>query len=76
MFGADPRGGINSSSPAFNAVKAAVIIGNEANGLSDSARAVSDKLVSIKMDGNAESLNAAIAASVLMYELTHKKLES
>lgn len=76
VFGADPRGGINSSSPEFTAHKAAVIIGNEANGLSDSARAVSDKLVSIQMDGNAESLNAAIAASVLMYELTHKNTKN
>ena len=76
VFGADPRGGIGSDSPEFYACKAAVIIGNEANGLSDSARAVSDRLVSIHMGGSAESLNAAVAASVLMYELTHRASES
>ena len=69
VFGADPRGGISSDSAEFGSGKSAVIIGNEAGGLSQSARVTADKLVSIPMDGNAESLNAAIAASVLMYEL-------
>ncbi|MBO4326169.1 MAG: RNA methyltransferase [Clostridia bacterium] len=70
VFGADPRGDILSSSGEFGVEKTAVIIGNEANGLTDSARAASDKLVKIPMSGRAESLNAAIAAAVLMYELS------
>ncbi len=69
VFGADPRGGISSDSDDFGGNKVAVIIGNEAGGLSKSARAMSDGLVTIPMDGNAESLNAAIAAAVIMYEL-------
>lgn len=47
----------------------AVIIGNEANGLSDSAIFESDVKVTIPMNGRAESLNAAAAASVLMWEM-------
>ena len=72
LFGADPRAGIDSRSAGFSGERCAVIIGNEANGLTDVARAVSDSLVKIDMAGNAESLNAAVAAAVLMYELSGK----
>ncbi len=47
----------------------AVIIGNEANGLSDLAKSCCDSFVYIEMSGNAESLNAAVAASVIMWEM-------
>lgn len=43
------------------------IIGNEANGISDEVAALADELVIIPMYGNVESLNAAIAASILMF---------
>ena len=49
--------------------KTAVMIGNEANGLSLEAKQVCDEFVFIEMSGNAESLNAAVAASVFMWEL-------
>ena len=70
VFGADPRGGTSSVDRRFGEGRTAIIIGNEARGLSDAARAVSDELVTIPMAGSAESLNAAIAAAVLMYELS------
>ena len=44
------------------------IIGNEANGLSDAVKAVSTP-ITIKMTGRAESLNAAVAASIVMWEM-------
>lgn len=47
----------------------AVIIGNEANGLSDLAKSACDSFVFIEMSGNAESLNAAVAASIIMWEM-------
>lgn len=47
----------------------AVVIGNEANGLSDLAKSACDSFVFIEMSGNAESLNAAVAASVIMWEM-------
>lgn len=50
----------------------AVLIGNEANGLSDFAVKSSDFKVMIEMKGEAESLNAASAAAILAYKLTHK----
>lgn len=47
--------------------KMAIIIGNESNGISDEALAACDMLVKLPMYGKAESLNASVAAGVLMY---------
>ncbi|MBP2069810.1 TrmH family RNA methyltransferase [Anaerococcus nagyae] len=44
-------------------------IGNEANGLSEDIRNLTDIFVKIPMQGKIESLNAAIAASILMNKL-------
>ncbi|MBO5745599.1 MAG: RNA methyltransferase [Clostridia bacterium] len=49
-----------------------VLIGNEANGLTDEAIAMCDKKITITMKGRAESLNAAAAASIIMWEMTRK----
>ena len=46
----------------------AFLIGNEGKGLSEKLARASDELVKIEMKGEVESLNAAIAATVLMYE--------
>lgn len=48
--------------------KFALIIGNESIGLSQQALDLVDKKINIPMPGNAESLNASIAAAILMYE--------
>lgn len=48
----------------------AVVIGNEGNGLTPECRAACSGLVTIRMLGRAESLNAAAAAAVLMWEMT------
>ena len=49
--------------------RTAVLIGNEGNGLSDEISSKSDILVKIPMEGKVESLNAAVAAALLMYEV-------
>lgn len=46
-----------------------VMIGNEANGLTESAKQSADVLVTIPMTGRAESLNAAAAAAIAMWEM-------
>ena len=46
-----------------------VIIGNEGHGLSESAILACDKKIYIPMSEGAESLNAAVAASVFMWEI-------
>ena len=53
---------------------AALIIGNEAHGLSDDARALPHKLVGIPMRGSAESLNAAVAGSIILFEAQRQRL--
>lgn len=54
--------------------KFCIIIGGEANGLSDEVRAKCDNIISIPMTGEIESLNAAVSGAVLMYEFLRKKL--
>ena len=49
--------------------RAAIVVGNEANGVSDEVINVSDQAIRIPMAGRVESLNAAIAAAILMYEV-------
>ena len=46
----------------------AFLIGNEGNGLRDEVVACADRRILIPMCGHAESLNAAVAAAVLMFE--------
>lgn len=53
--------------------KCAVFIGNEANGLSDKAAFLADELIKIPMEGKVESLNAAVAAAILMYEAARQR---
>ncbi len=50
--------------------RAAVIIGSEGRGVSQSALNLSDKRVIIPMAGRAESLNAGVAAAIVIYEMT------
>lgn len=49
--------------------KIALVIGNEANGINEQLISKSDKLIKIPIYGDAESLNAAISAAILMYEI-------
>jgi TrmH family RNA methyltransferase len=53
--------------------KCAIMIGNEANGISPEAVGMSDQYIKIPMEGSVESLNAAVAAAVLMYEVYRQK---
>ncbi len=48
----------------------ALVIGNEARGVSDSVMQAADVRLKLPMRGGAESLNAAVAAGIMMYELT------
>lgn len=47
-----------------------LIVGSEGNGVSDAVKAVATHRVKLPMRGGAESLNAAVAAGIMMYELT------
>lgn len=52
-----------------------MIIGNESKGVSSSLQLLSDELIKIPMVGGAESLNAAVASSVIMYEALRQRLD-
>ncbi len=52
---------------------AALIIGNEAHGASDDAYYLADSAVSIPMNAETESLNAAIAASIIIFEAVRQR---
>ena len=47
-----------------------LVIGSEGNGVTDEVKAVATHKVKLPMRGGAESLNAAVAAGIMMYELT------
>ncbi len=53
--------------------KCAILIGNEANGLSNEIAGMSDRYIKIPMAGKVESLNAAISAAILMYEVYRQR---
>lgn len=67
LYAADPKGSllIENLPPGGGAL----LVGNEAHGLSEEARKSAAFLVSIPMPGRAESLNAAVAASICAYEM-------
>lgn len=50
--------------------KNAIVIGNEASGVSNEVLEVSDIITKIDMVGNAESLNASVAAGIVMYKFS------
>ena len=51
----------------------AFLIGNEGNGLRDEVAECADCRIRIPMQGKAESLNAAVAAAVLMFEVSRQR---
>ncbi len=67
---------IRLGSPEFEAergsVPASAVIGNEGHGLSDAVLEACDKSVYIPMEANTESLNAGVAAALIMWELCKK----
>ena len=54
--------------------RVSVAVGNEGSGLSAVLRAESDVSVTIPMPGGSESLNAAVAAAVVLYEVVRQRL--
>ena len=71
-IGADPHSSISCIELPYYK-KSAIIIGNESQGISSEITALLDKNAKIPMPGRAESLNAGIAASIMMYEFSVRK---
>ena len=60
--------------PRILSLRLAFVMGNEANGVTESLLAAADKRVFIPMQGRAESLNVAMAAGVVMFEALRQRL--
>ena len=54
--------------------KKIIVIGNEANGVSKEIQEMADEKVKIPMLGKTESLNASVAAGIVMYEYVRQKI--
>ena len=67
IYGAEADG-INYQSVDY-ANKIVLVIGSEGNGLSDLVRKNCDEIISLPMKGNINSLNASVAAGILIYNL-------
>ena len=52
--------------------KSAIVIGNEANGVSKEILNLADKKIKIPMLGKTESLNAAVATGIILYNAVRK----
>lgn len=73
IFGTAAEGSI----PMYKAnlkVPAALVIGNEGDGMSTLVRKNCDVTVSIPLNGRISSLNASAAASILLYEAVRQRL--
>ena len=51
-----------------------LIIGNEGKGISSNIKKQVDEMIAIPMQGHVQSLNASVAAAILMYEVFRNKL--
>jgi TrmH family RNA methyltransferase len=65
--GAQPADRVSLAAPA------ALLIGNEGNGLSPELAAQADAAITIPCPGPVESLNAAVAAAILLYEAARQR---
>lgn len=71
MYAAHLQGAVDCFETEFSS-KCVLLMGNEANGLTDELTAKADKCIKIPIEGKAESLNLGIATGVLLYEAYRK----
>lgn len=72
VYAAHLKGTMQYDEPDYRKA-CAFMIGNEGNGLSDEIADLADTYIRIPMCGEVESLNAAISASLLMYEANRQR---
>lgn len=69
IYSTDVENGIEINN-VKNVDKYVIIIGNEGNGVKKEILSLSDEKIYIKMNNKCESLNAGVAASIILYELS------
>jgi RNA methyltransferase, TrmH family len=71
-----------SSTPRHRATEAdlrdpsAIFVGNESNGVPDEVERIADAIISIPMTAAVESLNAGVAASLVLYEAARQRMST
>lgn len=73
IYGAD-MGGSNWCETDYDGA-VALVIGSEGNGLSRLVREKCDFIVSLPMKGHITSLNASVAAGIMMYEIARQRAD-
>lgn len=68
IYAAGPGAAQNYTECSY-AGRVGIVIGNEANGICPETFATADEQITIPMEGEVESLNAAVSAALLMYEI-------
>lgn len=71
VFGADMDG--KDYTDFDYSVPTAIVIGNEGNGIGPLVLKKCDETISLPMNGKINSLNASVAAGVIMYEVVRKR---
>ena len=74
IIGTFPRGEKLSSEHTYS-LKTVLVMGNEANGISDKVSSLCTTQLKIPMLGNTESLNVATACAVMLYEIMLEKIK-
>ena len=69
LWGADAGGDAIDTVASVRPARVALVVGNEGGGLSAECRARADRLVALPIAESVESLNAAVAAGILLYTL-------
>ncbi|MEE1027863.1 MAG: RNA methyltransferase [Agathobacter sp.] len=72
LYAAHLKGQLSYDEPDYT-TSCGFLIGNEGNGLSDEIADCADTYIKIPMEGKVESLNAAISATLLMYECNRQR---
>lgn len=72
LYAAHLEGSVEYTEPDYTGASA-FVIGNEGNGLTDAVTKLCSNRIRIPMAGKVESLNAAIAASVLTFEAARQR---
>lgn len=72
LYAAHLEGSVEYTEPDYTKASA-FVIGNEGNGLTDAVTNICSNRIRIPMTGKVESLNAAIAASVLTFEAARQR---
>ncbi len=72
IYLADSSGGIPYDQADFQS-PFALIVGGEAAGAGKEAASIANELVHVPMPGNTESLNAAVAAGILLFEVVRQR---